>query len=57
MHACKLGAMSASDSKLQKETGLSRPSLDRILKILYQKGLVASTKKGRKVLYSILISV
>ena len=53
----KLGAMSASDSKLQKETGLSRPSLDRILRLLYQKGLVASTKKGRKVLYNVLISV
>jgi len=52
----KLGAMSASDSKLQKETELSRQSLDRILRSLYKKGLVTSTKKGRKVLYEVLLS-
>jgi hypothetical protein len=53
----KLGAMSASDSQLQTETGLSRPSLDRILKVIHQKGLVTSTKRGKKVIYGVLLSV
>jgi uncharacterized membrane protein len=50
----KLGAMSASDSQLQTETGLSRQSLDRILKVIHQKGLLTSTKKGKKVIYNVL---
>jgi hypothetical protein len=50
----QIGEASPSSKSLQKKTGLSRQQLDRILRKLYEQGLVLRTQKVRAYFYQAL---